>query len=339
MPDETQKVCRCSDCGDEKVCLRCSGVNAKMRRLEDENSKLRRQLGQVGGHLAKVQRRTRTGSPTEEGYSRQDIVLDDLERRFPGNRLVRINRGQYGSDALFYVRYDRSETRPILVEVKNTLNWGSDWTAKLKQHMEQHGSGIGVIVSEALPPGISTFGIHDDVFVSAFERATDLIFMLRLLAIEAHRAEVASIRQSASAEGTAALDYLTGKFGDRMEEWIKIGMAMLADLPSEKRAITRVLQQWWTKREKDLMRLLGVVDAVADDLIGAGIPLPAALQPGKDGPGEIVGLPSTVDDSFGGSGTITDLPSPFGSSEMIVDDDGTFVFPAPPGIEETLRRC
>ncbi len=85
VPDETESTIRCPHCGEEIVidetiadrlvaAVEASG-SGKILQLEDENTKLKAQLVRLSNDLTQAERRTRTGSPTEEGYARQDRVV------------------------------------------------------------------------------------------------------------------------------------------------------------------------------------------------------------------------------------------------------------------------
>ena len=67
-------------------------------RAETKIAKLETQLGRVSKDLVKTQRKTRTGSPTEEGYARQDLFADELKRRFPQDQITPVHRGMAGAD-------------------------------------------------------------------------------------------------------------------------------------------------------------------------------------------------------------------------------------------------
>jgi hypothetical protein len=56
-------------------------------RAEAKIAKLETELRRVSKDLVKTQRKTRTGSPTEEGYARQDLFAD--VRRLPTCRCSR----------------------------------------------------------------------------------------------------------------------------------------------------------------------------------------------------------------------------------------------------------
>lgn len=68
------------------------------------------------------------------------------------------------------VRNGETDCGAILWEVKRAANWGADWPAKLIADRDASRALIGVIVSESLPAGITSFGQVGDVWVSGFCR-------------------------------------------------------------------------------------------------------------------------------------------------------------------------
>jgi hypothetical protein len=93
MPvDPPLPAIRCPHCGqeiqlDETIADQLTAPtrilwDEELHRVEEQYetkiAKLETQLGRVSKDLVKTQRRTRTGSPTEEGYARQDPFADQL---------------------------------------------------------------------------------------------------------------------------------------------------------------------------------------------------------------------------------------------------------------------
>jgi hypothetical protein len=83
-------------------------------RAETKITKRETQLGRVSKDLAKTQRKTRTGSATEEGYARQDLFADELQRRFPQDQITPIHRGMAGADVTQVVRQSETHIRTVL---------------------------------------------------------------------------------------------------------------------------------------------------------------------------------------------------------------------------------
>jgi hypothetical protein len=287
MPaDPLGRTIRCPHCGQEIQLGEAiaNQLTAPLRILWEEEredyetriAKLQTQLGRVNRDLLKTQRRTRTGSPTEEGYARQDLFADELRRRFPEDQITPVHRGQAGADVTQVVRYGEADCGAILWEVKRAANWVAAWPAKLVADRDAARALIGVIVSESLPAGIASFGQVGEVWVSSFADAADLALVLRMLVVTAWRHEVAAAQRAGNAE--KVFNYvMTGNFSRRFERLTSVAASLLHDLDLDRRA----LERRWKRTEIRIREILDIRDAVGDDLldaIGADAELPAGLR-------------------------------------------------------------
>jgi len=129
---------------------------------------------------------------------------------------------------------------------------------------------IAVIISQALPKDIDTFGFVDGVWVADPKVALPVALSLRQTLIE-----VASARQSSEGQQTKmemVYGYLTGpRFRQRAQAIVEAFSSMKEDLDREKKAITRQ----WAKREEQIDRVMQATVGMYGDLQGiAGRTLP-----------------------------------------------------------------
>jgi hypothetical protein len=245
-------------------------------RAETKIAKLETQLGRVSKDLVKTQRKTRTGSPTEEGYARQDLFADELKRRFPQDQITPVHRGMAGADVTQVVRQGEANCGAILWEVKRAATWGPSWPAKLVADRNAARALIGAIVSESLPAGIGSFGQIGEVWVCSFADAADLAGVLRELVVIAWRHQVAAAERAGNAE--KVFNYvMTGNFSQRFARLTGLAASLLQDLDQDKRA----LERRWKRTEVRIREILDIRDAIGDDLmevIGADAELPAAFR-------------------------------------------------------------
>jgi hypothetical protein len=245
-------------------------------RADTKIAKLETQLGRVGKDLVKTQRKTRTGSATEEGYARQDLFADELQRRFPQDRIIPVHRGMAGADVTQVVRQGETDCGAILWEVKRAATWVPAWPAKLVADRTKARALIGVIVSESLPPGVGSFGQVGEVWVCGFGDAADLAGVLREMVLTAWRHQVAAAERTGNAE--KVFNYvMTGDFSRRFVRLTTLAASLLQDLDQDKRA----LERRWKRTEVRVREILDIRDAIGDDLmevIGADAELPAAFR-------------------------------------------------------------
>jgi hypothetical protein len=329
--DEMQGTIRCPHCGeeiaiDETIADRliaavgASGAG-RLAQLEDENAKLKAQLDRLSNDLVQAQRRTRTGSATEEGYARQDRVVSELQRRFSEDGILSVKRGMRGADIVQRVRRGGTEFGSILWEVKTAAKWGKEWPGKLSKDQEEAGATVAVIVCDSLPDDIDTLGQHGSIWVATFGCAMDLALMLRMLVINAYRYEAAASHRATSAE--KVFDYvLTGAFGARIDQIAVIATKMMRELSREKREF----ELRWKRMEGQINDLLQVRDAIGFDLIdvaGSDVELPPAFcakLPGDDEPSEFLLPPGLVD------------------SSLELHRNGDNDFPSPPSVQARIPR-
>jgi hypothetical protein len=255
-------------------------VEKELRGVSEEHQtevhQLREQLERVNRELAETQRKTRTGSQTEEGYARQELFKHELAARFPHDLITMTPRGQAGADVTQLVRSGSVDSGTILWEVKRAANWQAGWTAKLAADMNQAGAHVGVIVTESLPPGMDGFGQYDGVWVSGFGDATALAGVLREIVMTAWKHETAAAARAGNAE--KVYNYvMTGAFARRYERLGRLAEDLLHDIHQDKRA----LDQRWKRTERRIQEILDVRDAIPLDLqdaIDADTELPAALR-------------------------------------------------------------
>jgi hypothetical protein len=251
-------------------------VRQAEEQAETKITKLEMQLGRVSRDLVKTQRKTRTGSPTEEGYARQDLFADELQRRFPQDQITPIHRGMAGADVTQVVRQGEASCGAILWEVKRAATWVPGWPAKLVADRNAARALIGVIVSESLPAGIGSFSQIGEVWVCSFADAADLAGVLRELVVTAWRYQIAAAERTGNAE--KVFNYvMTGSFSQRFARLTGLAASLLQDVDQDKRA----LERRWKRTEVRIREILDIRDAIGDDLmevIGADAELPAAFR-------------------------------------------------------------
>lgn len=212
----------------------------------------------------------------------------ELERRlrdaFPRDTIEPVAKGQFGGDAVQRVLDPAGAVcGSILWESKRTKNWSSAWLDKLKQDQRAARADLAVIVTQAMPAGLSTFGEVDGVWVTTPALAGPLAAALRLVLIEASLARRATEGQQ---DKMAILyQYLTGpRFRQRIEAIKDAFTRMRADLDDERRVIVKQ----WEKRALQIDRVMistvglyGDLQAIAGTSIQEieGLELKALGQP------------------------------------------------------------
>ncbi|HYR74381.1 MAG TPA: DUF2130 domain-containing protein [Pyrinomonadaceae bacterium] len=253
---------------------------AVAKSAEENQLKLREkdlQLDQMRKQIDELKRKAEEGSQQRQGEVLELELEDLLQSSFPLDEIEPIAKGKRGGDVLQNV-YSRTGCRAgrILWEAKRTKNWGGDWISKLKEDQRNCKADIAVIVSEALPANINTFGQVDGVWVTDFASAAALAIALRETILQVTQARIAGAGKNEKME--LLYSYLAGpQFCQRVEAIVESFSAMKNDLDAEKRAIERQ----WAKREKQIERVVQMTAGMYGDLqgiIGTSLPPVKTLE-------------------------------------------------------------
>lgn len=207
-----------------------------------------KQLSDLKIQLQEAQRKAEQGSIQAQGDVLEVDFEQQLKQTFPIDKVDPVSTGIRGADIMQEVR---SETgRPcgtIIFEMKRTKNWSNEWPVKLKSDMRDARADVAIIVTQALPADIESFGMKDGVWIADYSSAIPLTHVLRsslheIMLVKGHQ-------QGAKNKQELLYDYLTGNdFRQRVQAVIEAFGIMRDDLEREKRALTK----YWNKREKQL---------------------------------------------------------------------------------------
>lgn len=211
-----------------------------------------------------LKRRAEQGSQQLQGEV-QELELEALlSAKFPRDTIQPVPKGEFGGDVLQRVFGPLNQIcGTILWESKRTKNWSDGWLPKLREDQRAAKAEIAVIISQALPKDVETFGYVDGVWVADPKVALPVAFSLRQTLIEVACARQASQGQQTKME--MVYGYLTGpRFRQRVQAIVEAFSSMKEDLDREKKAITRQ----WAKREEQIDRVMQATVGMYGDLQG-----------------------------------------------------------------------
>jgi hypothetical protein len=214
--------------------------------------------------IEELKRRAEQGSQQLQGEV-QELELESLlAAKFPRDTIQPVPKGEFGGDVLHRVFGPANQVcGTILWESKRTKNWSDGWLVKLREDQRAAKAEIAVIVSQALPKDIDTFGFLDGVWVADPKVVLPVAMSLRHTLIE-----VACTRQASEGQQTKmemVYGYLTGpRFRQRVQAIVEAFSSMREDLDREKKAITRQ----WAKREEQIDRVMNATVGMYGDLQG-----------------------------------------------------------------------
>jgi len=214
--------------------------------------------------IEELKRRAEQGSQQTQGEV-QELELEALLRaRFPRDTIDPVPKGEHGGDALQRVMGPLNQIcGTILWESKRTKNWSDSWLAKLRDDQRAAKAEISVLITQALPKGVESFDLVDQVWVAHPRVAIPVAIVLRQSLVELSMARQASEGQQTKME--MLYSYLTGpRFHQRVQAIVEAFSNMKEDLDKEKKAITKQ----WAKRDEQIERVMQATVGMYGDMQG-----------------------------------------------------------------------
>lgn len=254
---------------EKKVQADLAAERDKAKKEAEEELKLKvmekdQTISAMQKQIEELRRRAEQGSQQLQGEVLELELEALLAAKFPRDTIRPVPKGEFGGDVLHRVFGPANQIcGTILWESKRTKNWSDGWLPKLREDQRAAKAEIAVIVSQALPKDIETFGFIDGVWVADPKVALPVAMSLRHTLIE-----VAGIRQASEGQQTKmemVYNYLIGpRFRQRVQALVEAFSSMKEDLDREKKAITRQ----WAKREEQIDRVMQATVGMYGDLQG-----------------------------------------------------------------------
>jgi hypothetical protein len=254
---------------EKRVQASLTEIRQKARMEAEESLKLKvaekeQQISSMQRQIDELKRKAEQGSQQLQGEVLELELEATLRTHFPLDRIERVGKGEFGGDVLQGVTSPVGQAcGALLWETKRTKNWADGWLAKLRADQRAAGAELAVLVSNALPKEVDTFGYVDGIWVTNFRFVVPLAIALRQSLIE-----VATARQAQEGQETKmelVYQYLTGpKFRHRVEAIVEKFSDMQADLDRERKAMTRL----WAKREAQIHGVIESTVGMYGDLQG-----------------------------------------------------------------------
>lgn len=242
-----------------------------IRKQEEERNQMRfkeyeKQLEDQKKLVEEMRRKAEQRSMQLQGEV-QELALEELlQSSFPFDIISEVGKGVRGADCIQTVRNNLGqECGKIIYESKRTKDFNKDWVDKLKADMRGQVADIAVIVTQAMPKDMETFGEMDGVWICSFAEVKAVAQVLRDSVLRVHN--VAISQENKGDKMTLLYNYLTGS--EFTEQWkaIREGfMSMKVSIQKERDAMERI----WKAREKQLERILlssthirGSIDGIA----------------------------------------------------------------------------
>lgn len=254
---------------EKRVQASVSEVREKAKLDAEDQMKLKvsekeEQIASMQRQIEELRRKAEQGSQQLQGEVMELELEDSLRSKFPFDSIEPVAKGEFGGDVIQRVISPAGAScGAILWELKRTKNWSDGWLSKLRGDQRTAKAEIAILITQAMPKNIESFGQIDGVWVSAPKYGIALAMALRQTLIE-----VAHSKQSQEGQQTKmelVYDYLTGpRFRHRVEAIVEKFTDMQVDLDREKKAMTRL----WAKRESQIQGVIESTVGMYGDLQG-----------------------------------------------------------------------
>ena len=228
-----------------------------------------------------LRRKLQQGSQQTQGEVLELQIEELIKTSFPGDGIEPVPKGVSGADVVHRVHNRRGDGCGVIVwESKHTKVWSDAWYQKLKDDLRLVKGDVAVLVTEALPKGVQHFALLNGIWVTSPACALGLAVALRGQLIEVAITKLAAVGKNEKME--VLYHYLSGsEFRQRVEAIVEAFVDMQKDLQAERRTAERQ----WSKREKQIQRVIANTAGMHGDLqgiIGTALQTIPALTAGEE---------------------------------------------------------
>ena len=257
-------------------------ISTHVKKQEAEAHGLRlqekdKQLDLMRKQIEELRRKAQQGSMQIQGEVQENQLKELLGVAFPTDDISDVPTGIKGADLIQRINAKMGlESGTIIWESKNTKSFSEGWITKLKGDQGIVKADVAVLVSQVLPDGVNGFTLRNGVWLVSYEHAVPLALALRTNIIELKKITASFVGRDEKM--TMLYQYLSGpQFKNRVENIVMAFVAMKSDLEAERRALTKI----WSKREKEIEKVILSTSSMYGDLqgiIGGSLPTIEQLE-------------------------------------------------------------
>jgi hypothetical protein len=202
--------------------------------------------------VEEMKRKAEQGSMQLQGEV-QELALEQLlKHSFPFDVISEVGKGVRGADCIQTVRNSYGQQcGKIIFESKRTKDFSDDWIEKLKADMRALGADVAVIVTQAMPKDMDTFGEKQGIWICTFSEVKPLVHVLRDLVMKVYNAT----KSQENKGDKMALLYQYLVSGEFSEQWNAIREGFMGMKISIQRERDQ-MEKLWKAREKSLEKVL-----------------------------------------------------------------------------------
>ncbi len=239
-------------------------ISEELRRLEEQKTatreteyqlrlkELEKQLDDQKKLAEEMKRRVEQGSTQLQGEVQELALEEMLKAAFPFDLVSEVGKGIRGADCIQTVRNNfGQEVGKIIYESKRTKHFDKGWIEKLKKDMRSTTADVAVIVTQARPEELNTFGQVEGIWICSFNEVSALAHVLRDGILKVFQA--ARSQENKGDKMHLLYDYLIShEFGEQWKAIREGFQAMRLSIQRERDAMEKL----WKAREKQLEKVL-----------------------------------------------------------------------------------
>jgi len=153
---------------------------AAMEKDRDESvlkvqSDFNREREGLQAKIKDVERQLQKKTSQSLGDDAEIDLFKALSETFPGDRVIRVPKGQPGADIQVEVTHKGQPCGKIIAECKNTKAWQNSFIEKLRQDQMAAGAEHAVLATTVFPRGQKDIWADSDVIVASPGRVTHIV--------------------------------------------------------------------------------------------------------------------------------------------------------------------
>jgi len=246
-------------------------VDREAQRHELKFAEQEKKLTDLKKQLDEAVRKAEQGSMQTQGEV-QELALEELlSDLFKFDSIQEVPKGQNGADTIQVVRTQYGKECGIIAyESKRTKNFSEGWIGKLKDDMREHGAKHGILVTDAMPKDMPTFGMRNGIWICTLKDVAGLAAAIRQICITEANIKTTEVNRTEKIQ--ALYNYLmSSEFKQRVEAIIETAAEMRETIDKQRKSMLAS----WKKQENgvDQMSFLmtdivGSIDGISGNALG-----------------------------------------------------------------------
>ena len=255
----------------DRLKIETAVVEREAERTEMKIAERDKQLNDLRKQLDEMKRKAEQGSMQTQGEV-QELALEELlSELFKFDTIQEVPKGQNGADTVQVVRTQYGKECGIIAyESKRTKNFSEGWIGKLKDDMREHGANHGILVTDAMPKDMSTFGMRNGIWICTLKDVAGLAAAIRQICITEANIKTSEVNRTEKIQ--ALYNYLmSSEFKQRVEAIIETAGELRENIDKQRKSMLAS----WKKQENSVDQMsflmtdvVGSIDGISGNALG-----------------------------------------------------------------------